>query len=537
MEEIVQALFEQGTLVGDGAVRLTTPVGEIRIPSTVQGILAARIDRLPPAEKDLLQTLAVIGRQFPLGLVRDVSGKSDDEVERMLGALRLGEFIYEQPAVGDVEYIFKHALTQEVAYNSLLSERRKAIHLRAGAAIESSFAGRLEDHHGELAHHYVRGGENRKAIHYLSLAAYQDLERAAYTQALEHTTTGLELLAALPADSEHAGMELDLVLGRGIAVLMQQGPGEESAAYGARACELARRLDRPRDLSRALAGLIIYQISQNREAARQLAQEGISIGRRVGDSVNEASHRSRLGIILYLSGDLSGARENCEQALAALKSEPHTSWSRRITKANCITVLCQVLWHQGFPDQALRRCREMSGMEQELSDPAMFGIVLAVAATVAILCGEQELAHELVSALTALTEEHSLSFRHVALTSFLNGWLLILDNDLMEGIALMRKARSIWNAHRHSVGISLNAAFLAGAHAMARQEEEGLRVIDEALPLVEQFDDRLYEPELWRLRGELLVMQRFGRTLKLACARPSRSPPAATPGRWNCARR
>ena len=257
MEEIVQALFEQGTLVGDGTVRLTTPVAAIRIPSTVQGILAARIDRLPPAEKDLLQTLAVIGPQFPLGLVRDVSGKSDDEVERMLGALRLGEFIYEQPAVGDVEYSFKHALTQEVAYNSLLSERRKAIHLRAGAAIEASFSGRLEDFHGELAHHYLRGGENRKAVHYLALAAYQDLERAAYTQALEHTTTGLELLAALPGDSERAGMELDLVLVRGAAVFIQKGPGEESASYGVRACELARQLDRPRDLSRALGPVIV----------------------------------------------------------------------------------------------------------------------------------------------------------------------------------------------------------------------------------------------------------------------------------------
>ncbi len=271
MEEIVQALFEQGTLVGDGTVRLTTPVAAIRIPSTVQGILAARIDRLAPAEKDLLQTLAVIGRQFPLGLVRDVSGKSDDEVERMLGALRLGEFIYEQPAVGDVEYSFKHALTQEVAYNSLLSERRKAIHLRAGAAIESSFAGRLEDFHGELAHHYLRGGENRKAIHYLSLAAYQDLERAAYTLALEHTATGLKLLAALPADSARAGMELDLVLVRGVAVFMQKGPGEESASYGVRACDLARQLDRPRDLSRALGPLIVYQIGRDRAAARAIS--------------------------------------------------------------------------------------------------------------------------------------------------------------------------------------------------------------------------------------------------------------------------
>ena len=146
-------------------------------------------------------------------------------------------------------------------------------------------------------------------------------------------------------------------------------------------------------------------------------------------------------------------------------------------------------------------------MERELSDPAMFGSVLSIAAIIAILCGEQELAHGLVSTIATLTEEHSLSFRQVAMTSFLKGWLLSLENDLLEGIALMRKARSIWDANRHSVGISLSAVYLAGAHAMAGQAEEGLTVIDEATPLVEQLDDRLFEPELWRVRGELLLMR------------------------------
>ena len=106
-------------------VKLTRPLAELKIPPTVQAILAARIDRLPPDAKDLLQTLAVIGREFPLSLIRAVVANPDDELSRMLNDLQLGEFIYEQPAVGDSEYIFKHALTQEVAYNSVLMERRK----------------------------------------------------------------------------------------------------------------------------------------------------------------------------------------------------------------------------------------------------------------------------------------------------------------------------------------------------------------------------------------------------------------------------
>ena len=93
----------------------------------MQAILAARIDRLAPEQKDLLQTLAVIGREFKLGLVRKVAAKSGPELEPMLSELQLGEFIYEQPAIGDIEYIFKHALTHDVAYNSVLNERRRAV--------------------------------------------------------------------------------------------------------------------------------------------------------------------------------------------------------------------------------------------------------------------------------------------------------------------------------------------------------------------------------------------------------------------------
>jgi predicted ATPase len=137
MEEMVQVLLDEGALVRNGGMKLTKPLAELKIPPTVQAILAARIDRLPPDEKELLQTLAVIGREFPLSLVKrvvDGADGADDDLNRKLGDLQMAEFIYEQPAVGDLEYTFKHALTQEVAYNSLLVERRKLLHERAGQA-------------------------------------------------------------------------------------------------------------------------------------------------------------------------------------------------------------------------------------------------------------------------------------------------------------------------------------------------------------------------------------------------------------------
>src|SRR5262249_54363129 len=131
MEEVVQTLAEERVLSGaGGSYHLEKVPTALHISPTVQGALAARIDRLAPEEKALLQQLAVIGREFPLGLVRQVVAQPEEEGYRLLSSLQHKEFLYEQPAFPEVEYIFKHALTQEVAYNSVLQERRKALHER-----------------------------------------------------------------------------------------------------------------------------------------------------------------------------------------------------------------------------------------------------------------------------------------------------------------------------------------------------------------------------------------------------------------------
>ncbi len=205
MEEMVQVLFDERALVRDGAVvRLNKALGELKIPPTVQAILAARIDRLAPAEKDLLQTVAVIGKEFPLSLVPAVVGASADELARLLDQLQLGEFIYEQPAVGNVEYTFRHALTQEVAYNSILSDRRKLLHERTGAAIETLYAASIDDHLSELAHHYARSANAAKAISYSVMAAERAMRRSEYAEGITHFNTALQLISRLPEESERS---------------------------------------------------------------------------------------------------------------------------------------------------------------------------------------------------------------------------------------------------------------------------------------------------------------------------------------------
>jgi predicted ATPase len=215
-------------------------------------MVGERIDRLPPEQKELLQILAVLGKEFALSLVRAVTGRGDEDLNRQLGELQLAEFIYEQAAAGDVEYTFKHALTQEVAYHSVLSERRKRLHERAGAALEALGAGRAQDRLMELARHYSRTDNAAKAVEYLRLAGTQAAARGAYEQAIAQLSKGLERVAELPEGAEREQQELLLQLALGGVLMTTKGftapevrrrtavpPGSASGLGKPRSCCLA----------------------------------------------------------------------------------------------------------------------------------------------------------------------------------------------------------------------------------------------------------------------------------------------------------
>ena len=258
LEELVQTLVEEGVLAGEpGHYRLKRSPGELHIPATVQGVIGARIDRLPSREKDLLQTLAVIGKEFSLGLIRAVAGESEEELSRGLSHLQAAEFIYERPAFPDPEYTFKHALTQEVAYGSLLRERRGVLHERTGQAIEALNPQALEAHYEELAHHYGRSANTPKAVEYLRLAGEQAVARSAYGEAIGRLRQALELLKTLPETRERDELELFLQSALGQALVVTEGftSVEAEQAYV-----------RARDLARAPGGCFSVVCSVERTA-------------------------------------------------------------------------------------------------------------------------------------------------------------------------------------------------------------------------------------------------------------------------------
>ena len=279
MEEIVLSLFEDGTLARNGEVKLAKPLASLRIPPTLQGILASRIDRLPADEKDLLQTVAVIGTEFNLSIARAVCGKPDDELNRMLDGLQLAEFIYEQPGAGDVEYIFKHALTHDVAYNSLLADRRKPLHERIGQAIEALYPDRLEDHSTELAHHFERGGNVPKAVNFLRRTGIRAAQQGAHSDAIGYFNRALELLPRLPDGDARDRQELDLQMALSWSLFVARGELPELEHALVRACELCEQLREDFKLMQALLARAHYR-RLDFAVARELAERVIAMAGR-----------------------------------------------------------------------------------------------------------------------------------------------------------------------------------------------------------------------------------------------------------------
>jgi class 3 adenylate cyclase/tetratricopeptide (TPR) repeat protein len=211
LEETVRTMVETGALVGErGAYRLTRPVETLQLPASVQTILAARIDRLPMEEKQLLQTVSVLGKDFPYALLAAISGQSDDDLRRRLAHLQAAEFIYETQLFPDLEYTFKHALTHEVSYGSLLQERRKNLHAQIVSAMEQLYIDRLSEQVERLAHHALRGALWEKAVLYCRQAGTRALDRSASRESLTYFEQAHSALRELPASRERTVQRIDV---------------------------------------------------------------------------------------------------------------------------------------------------------------------------------------------------------------------------------------------------------------------------------------------------------------------------------------
>jgi class 3 adenylate cyclase/predicted ATPase len=518
MEEVVQELVEQGVLVCDGVgARPSTSSGavplptELHIPTTVQGVSAARIDRLPLEEKTFLQQLAVIGREFPFLLLRHVVPQPEDELLRLLSSLQHKEFLYEQPTLPEVEYRFKHALTQDVAYGTVLQERRKALHEHTAQAIEELYNANIEDYYGESARHYTQSGNTQKAVEYLGLAGQQAARRSAHAEAVNHLIAALELLKTLPETPERTQTELTLQLTLGPALQYTKGfATAEVAAIYTRVRTLWQQVGETPQAVTALLGLRgFYNLAGEVQTGREFSEQILRLAQRRHDPALLLEGHLGLGTSLFSLGELSTARTHAEQGIALFDHQhfrSHLSIGRVDSRVGCLSLTARVLLLLGYPDQARKRNHQALTLAQELPHPLSLSYALVIAAIFHQLCREESAAQEWAETAITLSAEQGY-MQVLAAAAILRGWGVAMQGKEEEGLAHLHQGLAAWQATGAGRERSHFLALLAEASGKAGQVEKGLNALAEALAMIDKTGERYYEAELYRLRGELTLAQ------------------------------
>ena len=318
LEESVRTLVETGALGGErGVYRLAQPLDSLQVPATVHAVLAARIDRLPPEEKHLLQTAAVIGTEVPWSVLQAIAELPEAAVYRGLTHLQAAEFLYETRLFPEREYTFKHALTHEVAYSGLLQERRRGLHARIVEVLEHLIPDRAAEQVERLAHHALRGEVWDQALTYCRQAGEKAMTQSAFHEAVGYFEQALSALAHLPEQRATRAQAIDIRLALR-AALLPSGDLGRILTYLREAETLAAALDDPRRLGQVSVFLSVYFDAMGaHDQAIAIAQRALALAKASGDAAWQALANYSLGLAYQYQGDYRRALDCLRQTMAA----------------------------------------------------------------------------------------------------------------------------------------------------------------------------------------------------------------------------
>jgi predicted ATPase/class 3 adenylate cyclase len=513
IEELTKAILESGQLKEvDGHYELTGSLSTFAIPATLQDSLMARLDRLVSA-KSIAQLAAVMGRQFAYDLLSIVSQLDEATLQRELGRLVEAEIVYQRGVPPQATYTFKHALIQDAAAQSLLKSTRQQYHHRIAQVLEAQFPETAENQPELLAHHYTEAGLIEQSVAYWHKAAQRAIERSAYVEALSHLRTGLQWLQTLPETPARTRREVDMLIVLGASLIATKGPtaSEVEQTYF-RAQHLCAHLEAPHQLFPVLRGLWNYhQVCAEYQTAYALGEQLLALAQQQAhdSAMRVAAHRA-LGATLFALGAVSSAHTHLKQGMALYDHQQHRISAFLYGEA--AGVICHIyaawaLWYLGYPEQGRTRSHQAVTLAQQIAPSYSLAHALSGAVMSHQFRREVRAAQERADALIRLATDQGFPLWR-ARGVVLRGWALAQQaGQAQEGIEQLTQGLSAVRATGAESSWSYFLALLAEAHGTLGEPEAGLTALAEALTRVDTTGERWYEPELYRLKGELLLQQ------------------------------
>ncbi len=500
LEELTRSVTEQ---VEDDA--------PFTIPETIHAVLAARMDRLPAAEKRLLQVSSVLGKDVSTELLKALTQLSDDDLNHQLSSLQTTEFLYQTQAFPEPIYNFKHALTQDVAYQSLLRQTRRDYHRQIAQIIEERFMHWADTQPERLAHHYTEAGLSQQAILYWQRAGRRAVERSANAEAVDHFSKALELLQRQPDSPARTQLEIELQLALGAPLLMIKGhtAPEVEQAY-AWAYELCQQAGDPAQYFSALVGLWRFHLNQaHLGTARQLAEQCLELAEeQQAPDLSQASY-SMLGLTLFYLGEFESSLAHLEQSLSLYQAQSREELGLSggtEPGVVCLSAMAWTLWKLGRWDSAKARAREAIALAETLAHDYSLSYALIFTGFMHQWSRDAEAVYEPVERVIALSTEHGF-VRWLQSGLILQGWMQAEQGEAEAGAAQISQSLATFQSIGWDLGMPHLLSTLVEAYRRDDQPEAGLRVLDDALAMVKRTQECCYEAELHRLRGELLQAQ------------------------------
>jgi class 3 adenylate cyclase/predicted ATPase len=511
VEELTKMVLEAG-LLQEWAERyeLTGPLPPLAIPATLQDSLMARLDHLSSA-KGLAQLGAAIGRQFAYDVLHAVSQLDEATLQRELGRLVEAELLFQRGAPPQVTYMFKHALIQDAAYQSLLKSTRQHYHQRIAQVLEAQFPETTEGQPELLAHHYLEAGLTAQSVTYWYKAGRRASERSAHVEAISHLTKGLEILKILPETPQRLQREVDLLIVLGASLRATKGyAAPETGQTYTHALSLCQHLEEPQQLFPVLRGLWqYYNVRAEYQTAHALGEQLLTLAQQAQDTTMLPTAHRALGATLFYLGATASAQTHFAQGIVLYDPQQHRASAflhGDDAGVGCHSFSALALWYLGSPDQALARSHEAVTLARQLVHPYSLSFALCLAAVFHQLRREERAAQERAEAAIILAQEQGFPV-WMALGSILRGWALAQQGQAKEGIEQITQGLMTYRATGAELLRPYYLVLLAEAQETIGEPEAGLTALAEALTLTETTGGRWCEPELHRLQGALLVQQ------------------------------